>query len=188
MTDDPTEAFEHSEHADHAAHSGNRFVALVALSIAVLAAVAAASGSLESIETEAATSFRSTAVLLQNKATDNWNFFEAKSLKKNMYDIAAQQGGSAVAGFQAAAQRNEADSVDIQKTAKDFEAQSEAALKNAEVHEARGHRLTFASTLLHIAIAVATVAIITSGKRWPWYTSIVLGAVGIVVGGTAYLA
>ena len=72
MTDDPTEAFEHSEHADHAAHSGNRFVALVALSIAVLAAVAAASGSLESIETEAATSFRSTAVLLQNKATDNF--------------------------------------------------------------------------------------------------------------------
>jgi hypothetical protein len=188
MTDDPTEAFEHSEHADHAAHSGNRFVALVALSIAVLAAVAAASGSLESIETGAATNFRSTAVLLQNKATDNWNFFEAKSLKKNMYDIAAQQGGPATAAFQAAAQRNQADSLDIQKTATDFEVQSEVALKSAEVHEARGHRLTFASTLLHIAIAVATVAIITSGQRWPWYTSIALGAAGVVVGGTAYLA
>ena len=89
-----TEAFEHTEHAQHAAHSGNSFLSRVAVSIAILAVLAASAGSLETIESGAATAARSEAVLFQNKATDNWNFFEAKSLKKNMYDIAAAQGGA----------------------------------------------------------------------------------------------
>ena len=41
--------------------------------------------------------------------------------------------------------------------------------------------------MLHVSIAVATIAIIMSGKRWPWYSAMVLGALGTVVAATAYL-
>jgi hypothetical protein len=187
MSETPMETFEQAEHAEHASHSGNRFVATVAVSIAVLAALAAASGSLEAFETAVAASAKADAVLLQNKATDNWNFFQAKSLKKNMYDIAAAQGGPKVSDFQAQSLRYGTESADIQKTATDLEAQSNAALANGERHESRAHRLTIASTFLHIAIAIATISIITTGRRWPWYTSLALGVVGIVLTGSAYL-
>jgi len=85
----PTEHFEHAEHAEHAAHSGDKFLARVSMTIAILAVAAATVGSLETIETAGAISEKNRAVLLQNKATDNWNFYQAKSVKKNMYDIAA---------------------------------------------------------------------------------------------------
>ncbi|MDQ0393649.1 DUF4337 family protein [Labrys monachus] len=188
MDDAPTEAYEHTEHAEHAAHSTDKFVPLVAMTIAILAVLAAGVGSLETIESGASTAAKTESVLFQNKATDNWNFFEAKSLKKNMYDIAAAQGGPKSEEFQAQAARNEADSLDIQKRAKDFEARSDDALEKAEVHERRHHFLTVAVTLLHISIAIATIAIITGGRRWPWYTSLVLGVIGAVVAAAAYAA
>lgn len=187
MDNEATEAFEHTEHARHVAHSGNTFLSQVAVSIAFLAVLAASAGSLETIESGAATAARSQAVLFQNKATDNWNFFQAKSLKKNMYDIAAAQGGPAAADWQAQAKRNEAEGQDIATTAKAFEAKSERAGEEATHHETRHHFLTVATTFLHIAIAIATIAIITGGQRWPWYASLGLGLVGTVVAGAAYL-
>jgi hypothetical protein len=187
MENEPTEAFEHTEHAQHAAHSGSAFLSQVAVSIAVLAVLAAGAGSLETMESGAATAARTEAVFLQNKATDNWNFFQAKSLKKNMYEIAAAQGGATANDWQAQARRNEADGQDIQKIAKDFEAKSDEALQEAGTHETRHHHLTIAATFLHIAIAIATIAIITGGRRWPWYTSLGLGVAGTIVAGSAYL-
>lgn len=101
---------EHTEHAQHAAHSGSSFLAKVAVSIAILAVLAAGAGSLETIESGAATAARTESVLMQNKATDKWNFFQAKSLKKNMYEIAAGQDGPNADEWRAQAKRNETDS------------------------------------------------------------------------------
>ncbi|QYA03599.1 DUF4337 family protein [Rhizobium sp. B21/90] len=187
MENDATEAFEHTEHAQHAAHSGNSFLSRVAVSIAILAVLAASAGSLETIESGAATAARSEAVLFQNKATDNWNFFEAKSLKKNMYDIAAAQGGALAPDWQVQARRNETESQEAAKTAKEFEARSEQSNVEATRHEGRHHFLTVATTFLHIAIAIATIAIITGGQRWPWYASLALGVVGTAITALAYL-
>ena len=85
----PTEHFEHAEHAEHAAHSRDRFLAVVSVTIAVLAVAAATVGSFETLESGQAISDKNESVLLQNKAADSWAFFQANSLKKNMYDIAA---------------------------------------------------------------------------------------------------
>jgi len=187
MDQEPTEAYEHTEHAHHAAHSGNSFLSKVAVSIAALAVLAAGAGSLETIESGAATAARSQAVLFQNKATDNWNFFQAKSLKKTMEEIAATQGGTAAADWQARAKGNEAEGQEIAKAAKDFETRSDQSIEQAEIHEERHHFLTIAATLLHIAIAIATIAIITGGQRWPWYASLALGLLGTTVAAAAYV-
>src|SRR6516165_10944507 len=99
MTDSPTEPFEHAEHAEHVAHLGDRFLMQVSITIAILAVIAATMGSLETIETAATIGDKNAAVLFQNKATDNWNFYQAKSIKKNMYDIAAANGGATTEHF-----------------------------------------------------------------------------------------
>jgi Domain of unknown function (DUF4337) len=40
--------------------------------------------------------------------------------------------------------------------------------------------LTVAVTLLHIAIAIATIAIIVRGQRWPRYAALAPGAIGSI--------
>jgi len=184
---DPNEGIEHAEHAEHAMHLGDPFLTKVSITIALLAVLAATVGSLESIETAGVTVAKNEAVLMQNKATDNWNFYQAKSMKKNLYEIAAAGGGPKAEDFVKQAKRYEAEQEDIKKKAEDYEHKSEERLEASEGHEHRHHVLTIGVTMLHISIAIATIAIITKGQRWPWYGSMMLGLAGLVTAGWAYI-
>ena len=86
MEDATLEHLEHREHAEHAAHSGEPLIIKVSVTIAILAVVAATVGSLETIESGAALSKKSESAIVQNRATDQWSYFQAQSIKKNMFD------------------------------------------------------------------------------------------------------
>ena len=181
MSESPTEHFEHAEHAEHVALSGDAFLMKVSVTIAILAVVAATAGSLETIETAASIGDKNDSVLYQNKATDTWSFFQAKSLKKNMYEIAAAsaQPGPTADAFKAAVKKNEADENELREKGEALEREVDTKLHAAEIHERRHHILTVATTALHISIAVATIAIIVRKHRWPYYSAIVLGLAGV---------
>jgi Domain of unknown function (DUF4337) len=188
MSDDsPVEPFEHAEHAEHATMLGDPFLRQVSVTIAILAVAAATVGSLETLETAAAMDDKNTAVLLQNKATDNWNFYQARSIKKNLYAIAAATPGPAAADFKKQAERYGEDEQELFAKGQALESQTEIKLKDSEGHERRHHSLTVAVTLLHVAIAIATIAIIVRGQRWPWYAAIALGGIGSLGAAYAYL-
>ena len=187
MNSDVSEHFEHAERAEHAAHSGNPFLAKVSVTIAILAVIAATVGSLETVESGKAISDKNESVLLQNKATDRWAFFQAQTFKKNMYDIASASNPGKAGEFDAKARGYEKEGADIRTKAEEFEKERDAKLVDSDRHEHRHHTLTTGVTMLHVSIAVATIAIIMSGKRWPWYSAMVLGAFGTLVAATAYL-
>ncbi|MGP0058548.1 MAG: DUF4337 family protein [Beijerinckiaceae bacterium] len=180
----PTDAFEHVEHAEHAAHSGDEFLVLVSITIAVLAVIAASVGSLESIETADTINAKSEAVLFQDKATDTWNFYQAQSIKKKMFEIAAAAGGPHADEYTAQVKRYGDEEKDHFSKGKEFEQQAEEKKHESAHHEHRHHILTIAVTLLHVAIAIATISIVRRGARWPWYTALVLGLAGL--GGTIF--
>jgi hypothetical protein len=189
MSDSPfeeIEAREHAEHAEHAAHEKNPLVSQVTLTIAVMAVIAAVGASIENTEGDKTIVAKNEAVLEQNQATDAWNEYEAKSLKKNLYAIAADTPGPRAAGYAKIAAQNAEDQKIIQKKAKAFETARDRKSEEAEVHERRHGRLTIASTLLHMAIAIATLAIIL-GRRWPWLAAIGLTVAGLGLGVWAYL-
>src|SRR5436305_1710664 len=101
MPHDPAlEAHEHAEHAEHAAHARDPFIAKVSITVAVLAVMAAAAGSLETVEGGRAITESSEAVLAQDKATDSWNEYQADSLKRHMYEIAAAAGSGKAQDYQ----------------------------------------------------------------------------------------
>jgi hypothetical protein len=181
MEEQPHEHIEHAEHAEDAAHSGSSFLITVSATIAVLAVVAAVLASLESVETATAIGEKNEAVLKQNQASDQWAFYQAKSLKQKMYEIAAAAGGAKADDFVKEANRNATESKEIQKRAEELEKIRDEKLAEAETHEKRAHRLTIATTLVHVGIAIATVSIITRGQRWPWHGAIVLGLAGVLV-------
>jgi hypothetical protein len=187
MSHDPAlDAHEHREHAEHAAHGADPFVGRVSITIAVLAVLAASAGSLETIEAGGAITASSEAVLAQDKATDAWNEYQADSLKKHIYGVAAGAGGPHAAEYQATAREQIAKQSEVRAHAVEDEAERDKLMAVSRADEKRHHWLTIAATLLEIAIAVSTVAIVTR-KRAFWLASMALGLAGALVMAGAWL-
>ena len=189
MSDSPLEELEHHEHAEHAHHaaeSGDKLILQVTFTIAVLAVAAAISASLETTESDAAIVAKNDAVLAQDQATDEWGLANSKSVRKKVYEVAADAAGPKAAGYAKSAAHEDADQAKATEIAKSFEARRDRAVEEADRHEVRHGRLTVASTLLHMSIAIATLAILLH-RRWPWFAALALSAAGIGAGIWAYL-
>ena len=187
MEETAQDHLEHAEHAHHAATEQNPFLVTVSATIAALAVAAAIVASLEAIETSETIGEKNTAVLKQSQASDQWAFYQAKSLKHKILDVAISGGHAKSAELSKEAARYQTESEEIEKKAHELEHERDEALKVAKKHEKRHHGLTIAATLLHVAIATCTLAIITRGQRWPWNAAMVLAALGILKAASVYL-
>jgi hypothetical protein len=186
MTTDPAlEAHEQTERAGHAAH--DPFVARVAITVAALAVLAAVAGSFESVEGGRALGASSEAVLAQDEATDSWNEYQAESLKKHLYGIAADMPGGKSEAYRRIAREEVVKQGSLRIAAVQYEAKRDKLLAESRKHDERHHWLTGAATLFEIGIAMSTVAII-SRKHWLWAGATVFGVLGGVVFAVAYLA
>ena len=187
MSHDPAlDAHEHGEHARHAAHEGDPFISRIAISVAVLAVLAAVAGSLETVEGGRALNFTSEAVLEQDRATDAWSEYQADSLKKHIYGVAADSGGSNADRYRKLERENIDKQDAVRKNAKAEESERDRLLAVSAAHEERHHWLTGAATLFEIGIAMSTVAIITR-RHWLWFTALGFGTVGLALLAAAYL-
>lgn len=187
MTHDPAlDAHEHAEHAEHAAHEHDPFISRVSITIAILAVLAAGVGSLETIESGGAITAASEAVLSQDKATDVWDEYQADSLKKHLYGLAADTGGARAAEYAATAKAQVAKQADLKTRALGDESERDKLMAVSRRHEHRHHWLTAAATMLEIGIAICTVAIVTRRRHF-WLGSLGLGLAGVVLFGVAYL-
>ncbi len=189
MTDSPLEeleAHEHAEHAEHAQHAHDKLLTYVSITIAILAVLSAVVGSLETVASGQALSEKNEAVLSQARASDSWAFYQAKSLKKHIYGIAADGGGPKADKYRKTQSENAADEDKIQDEAKTFEKERDEKLKLSETAENRHHKLTVSATLLHMGIAIATIAIIAH-RKWPWLASLFLAVAGSAVAIWAYI-
>lgn len=185
MHNETLEAHEHTEHALHAAHDS--FVSRVAIQVAALAVLAAVAGNLEAVETEKVLVGTSQAALEQDKATDAWGEYEADSIKRNIYSVAAAQAGAAADNFRKTAADENAKQTKVRKRAQEAETRREQLLTDSRVHEARHHWLTAAATLCEIAIALSTVALVTR-RKWLWAGGGLFGLGGAALLVLAYVA
>jgi hypothetical protein len=186
MENPALEAHEHLEHAEHAGHEGDPFISRIAISVAVLAVLAAVAGSLETVEGGRALGATSEAVLAQDEATDTWNEFQADSIKKHIYGIAAQTVGDHAADNKKNSKEYGDSQKDLMREAKAKEKERDDLLAEGSQHESRHHWLTGSATLFEIGIAMSTVAIITK-KHWLWFTATGFGVLGLVLLAAAYV-
>jgi hypothetical protein len=137
----------------------------VSLMIVVLAVVTAY-GSLK------AGGFSSRVLLSQAKASDEWAFFQAKSIKRSLAEMEGRldpNGGSPDTKRRIGNYQREQD--EIQAKAKALEAERDEAAKH-------GPPLGSGIAALQIAIALASVCLITKRKSL-WAASGALGAAGL---------
>jgi hypothetical protein len=151
----------HEQVHHHAEHSGESWISWVALSTAILAVFAALAGLLSG-------KHANEAMMSQIEASDQWNYYQAKSIKASV--------------LEAKVSPNESDRARIERYEKEQEEiKSEAEHKQTEAKENFHRHETFARgvTMFQIAIAIAAVSALTK-RRVFWGVSLVFGAVGCV--------
>lgn len=169
---------------EEATRAHDPFISRVSITVAVLAVTAAGAGSLETLESGAAITESSRAVLAQEKAADAWTEYQADSLKRHMYDIAAENGGPS--HFRKDSEDQVAAQQKAREEADEAEKERDAHLAAGARHEERHHWLAAGTTLIEIGIALSSMAIITRRRPF-WFTAMGLGALGIALFGAAYL-
>lgn len=185
----PTEHL-HEEIQEKAEEKREKWTLYVALSTAFMAVLAAVAGLL-------AGHHANEALVARVKASDQWNFYQAKNLKQEIAVntdkiLLAVLSGKAGAGgsnvrnagsADAAAASFEGDhSKDIaryDKEKEEIKKTAEEAEKESEAHLAKHVPLATAVTAFQIAIAISAIAILTRRKVL-WVGGLVLTAVGIV--------
>jgi hypothetical protein len=154
------------EHVHESAeHSGEAWISGVALSTAVLAVLAAIAGLLSG-------KHANEAIMSQIEAANQWNYYQAKSIKSSVLDAKISLAGVVDENDRAKAARYEKEQSEIKSEA---ERKSNEAKTNFHRHEvlARG------VTMFQIAIAIAAISALTR-KRAFWMVSLVFGAIGCV--------
>jgi hypothetical protein len=172
------------EHAAHAPGLGQQ----VAIFTAVLATVGAIVSFFGGDTQNKAIIFKNEAVLERAEASDQWNFYQAKSMKQNLAEAAAAiaTDPKTVEFYKGEAKRYAAEKKDIEKDAKKHEAAYKSWNEKSEQALHPHHFLAISMTLLQIAIALASITVLTQ-KRWLLYGAGLSAFGGAVLGVIAWL-
>jgi Domain of unknown function (DUF4337) len=177
----------HDHAVEHEAHKGG-LGQQVAIFTAILATVGAIVSFFGGDTQNNAMLFKNEAVLERAEATDAWNFYQAKSMKQNIAEVAANLSTDPkkVEQYQAEAKRYASEKKDIEAEAKKHEAAYKAWNEKSEHALHPHHWLAMSMTLLQIAIALASITVLTH-KRWLLAGAVTAALAGAVTGVLAYL-
>ena len=176
----------HDHAVEHEAHKGG-LGQQVAIFSAVLATVGAIVSFLGGHTQNEALLFKNEAVLKKTEASNMWNYYQAKSTKQNLAEFASgiATDPKAIERFQAQVKRYESEKEGIKKDAEALEAQSKAASEKSEHALHPHHFLSVSMTLMQIAIALASITVLTQ-KRWLLALAAVSALGGAILGIVAW--
>ncbi len=159
----------HEHELEHAASGHGRGVGLaqqVAIFTAVLAAVGAVVSYLGGNTQNEALLHKNQAVLYKAHASDQWSFYQAKSTKGHILQLAADLAPPGKkADYEEDQARYEREKKAIKAAAEAYEAKSRHEDELAEAAFHPHHILALAMTFIQIAIALASVTALTQ-RRW----------------------
>ncbi len=178
----------HEDTIDKAAERGaeDPFVGRIALTTAVLATIGAVL-SYEGGATQAsALMYKNEAAIKKTEAANQWNFYQAKSNKQNLAEMAVLLvPQDSRQKFSAEIERYAKEKADISKEAQKFESESKAQDERSDHELHVHHRYALATTFLQIAIALSAIALLTR-KKWLQWGVYAISAVGVALGISAY--
>jgi hypothetical protein len=130
------------------------------------------------------------SVLSQAQASDQWAFFQAKSIKGNLYQLQlekiqleakldADANPAKRAAYQEAIESYQKKAAGYEKDKADIKLQAEALEKLRDDAKKHGEPFGLAVILLQIAILISSIAALLKRKEL-WYLAMPVGLVGIV--------
>ena len=177
----------HDHELEHAAQhgEGDRFSGKIAVTTALLATIGALFSYMGGATQANAGLYKNNAAIKKTEASDQWNFYQAKSSKQNLSELAViLVSDDKKAQYQSEVERYKKEKAEIKLAADKLEAEAKDwdAKSDAEIH--LHHRWAQATTALQISIALAAIALLTRRK---WLRGGVLGvaALGVALGAAA---
>jgi len=164
---------------EHSEHAKEPFDKKVAVTMAIIAAMLAVDGVMAHLLT-------TEELLLQQKASDQWSYYQAKSIRRYTSEVAADLfkgfhdlGTEPVEKYKKAAEKYKQDDEEISREAKGLEAESKMKGEQA-------HCLDYGEVFLELGIVFASMAILTK-RELIWYASMGSALLGLLIALSMFL-
>ena len=180
---EPDEVQEFGKQLKEASESGGESLKTISLTISILAVLVATVTVLgHRTHTE--------AVLMEGRATDQWNEYQAKKIRMDnlsvTVDLLGMQPNTDAASVSAKAEEYKAH---IEKWKTELEQEQEKAREyESEVSraEAKASRYDLGEALLQIAVVLSSITLFTRNKRY-FFLGVALGGAGLLIAASALL-
>ena len=155
----------HEHELEHAAHSRDPLSGRIAVMTAIFATIGAFFSYMGGATQNDALMYKNDSAIRRTEASDQWNFYQAKSSKQNLAELGAVLAtGDQAARYKAEAERYNRDKQDIMAEAKKYEQRSAELEIQSEASMHVHHRWAQAMTLIQISIALAAITLLTRSR------------------------
>ena len=177
----------HEHELEHAAqHEPKGMAGQLAVVTAILATVGAMFSYMGGATQADAGLLKNDAAIRKTEASNQWNYYQSKSSKQNLSELAMELAPDARKTFyQDEVKRYKAEKSEIKLAAEKLEAESKAFDAQSAEQMHQHHRWAQATTALQVAIAMAAIALLTR-RKWLEYAVFAMSSVGLALGALAY--
>jgi hypothetical protein len=177
----------HDHELEHAAKHGDKdsFAGRIAAATAILATIGAIFSYMGGATQANATLYKNNAAIKKTEASNQWNYYQAKSNKQNLSELAMTLVAGSKKGFyHKEIERYKQEKAEIKKDAEKLEAEATSWDKKSDQQLHEHHRWAQATTALQIAIALSAIALL-SRKTWLQWGVYGVAGIGLILGGLA---
>ncbi len=162
------------ESAEHGRESKMAHVSLTMAILAVLVAVAALLSHRAHTE----------EVLLQNKATDQWGYYQAKNIRRHtaeqMDELLKVLPLKDAAGAEALLKKNEAAIEKSKGEQEKIQEEAKALESEVDLFTHRANRYDLGETFLEVGLVICSITLLTR-RRTYWIAGIIFGVAGVIL-------
>jgi hypothetical protein len=181
----------HGPHDHELEHAAQHEPEGMAGQLAVITAILATFGALYSYQggaTQAAAGlYKNDAAIKKTEASNQWNYYQAKSSKQNLAELAVELvPADQRQRYKEEIARYKTEKAEIKSKAELLEQESNDWDRKSDEQLHQHHRWAQATTALQVSIAIAAIALLTK-RRWMEWATLVLGGVGVAIGIAAWL-
>jgi hypothetical protein len=177
------EATEMQEFAKEVKEGGEESLTNISLAISILAVLVA-------MVTVLGHRTHTEAVLMQARASDEWNLYQAKKIRMDALEVTVDQMALApTTDAKAAAAKMAEYKAHIAKWKDDLAEETKQANEyqdEVKKAEAKATRFDLGEALLQIAVVLSSITLFTRRKSF-FYGGLLLGVIGVVVAAAAWL-
>jgi len=182
----------HDHELEHAQQGGghgdhSRMTNQIALFTAIIATVGALFGYMGGATQANAGLYKNNAAIKKTEASNQWNYFQAKSTKQSLAELARDLAPEdKKASYQAKADRYEKEKGEIKVVADKLELEATEWDHQSDEQMHQHHRWAQSTTVLQVSIALAAISLLTK-KKWLEVAMFAAGGLGLAVGVLALL-
>lgn len=178
MSDELQELHEHAEHARE--HPDMAPVTLTMAMLAVLVATVSLLGHRTHTE----------EIILQNKVTDQWAFYQAKNIRRHndemFADLTAVVNGKDPDSLGKLREKYKGEADRYKDEQKELEAKAHETENELTLTARKANRFDLGEVFLEIALVITSITLL-SGRRIFWHLGLVLAAAGLLIAASTLL-